>query len=106
MEPSNLHGASVVEFQQHIKAVLTKRGFDEETIAQKFMLLLEEMGELAQAARKHAKIKTAKEKELENLEDEIGDVFILLLDLCNKLGVDAETAIIQKETKNNKRTWS
>ena len=71
------------------------------------MLLLEEAGELAQAARKSAGMKTSGDSVYaENLKEEIGDVFIVLLSICNKLGIDAETAIIEKEAKNSERTWA
>lgn len=108
IHPEKLEGKSLAGIQSYIKLALSARGFDDETVAQKFMLLMEETGELAQAARKHARVKVADDstaKHKENLSDEVGDVLILVLDICNKLGINAETAIIQKEIKNSKRNW-
>ena len=98
--------ASLADTQAYVNRVLTERGVDDETLAQKFMLLMEEMGELAQAARKHAGIKTGKDKQLVAIEDEVGDVLIVLLDICNNLGVDAQAALVQKEAKNSRRKWT
>ena len=100
--------SSLDELQRYVKQTLNERGFDDETVAQKFMLLLEEMGELAHAARKRADIKVdeAKWKDNEqNLQDEAADVLIYLLDICNKLHIDLMEAFIAKEEKNQKRTW-
>lgn len=99
-------GASLNSFQAYIRQELFERGFDDETVAQKFMLFIEEVGELAKAARKYADIKVSKETTQVNLVEEFGDVLILYLDLCNKLGISAEEALIDKETKNKKRSWT
>lgn len=39
------------DFQLYVAKMTKERGFDEETIAEIFMLLLEECGEMAKAAR-------------------------------------------------------
>ncbi len=99
---------SLESLQEYVRATLKERGFDDETVAQKFMLLLEEMGELAHAARKRADIKVDETKwkdNEQNLQDEAADVLIYLLDICNKLDIDLMKAFIAKEEKNKKRTW-
>lgn len=99
---------SLQSFQQYVKQTLKDRGFDDETVAQKFMLLLEEIGEFAHAARKRANIKVDETKwrdNEQNLHDEAADVFINLLDTCNKLDIDLAQAFLAKEEKNRKRTW-
>ena len=97
--------ANLDAYQQYVRAVLTERGFDDETVSQKFMLLIEEVGELAKAARKHANIKVANDATNINVADEVADVFTVLLDICNQLGIDLDKAFIQKEQKNQTRTW-
>jgi NTP pyrophosphatase (non-canonical NTP hydrolase) len=99
---------SLKEVQSYVEKTLKKRGFDDETVAQKFMLLLEEMGEFAHAARKHADIKVDEAKWVDNeqnLQDEAADVLIYLLDICNKLDIDLMQAFIAKEKKNQTRNW-
>lgn len=100
-----LENASLHTVQAYLQHELKARGFADETLAQKFMLFIEEVGEFAQAARKYADVKLAAGKVPPNLADEAGDVLIMFLDICNKLGVDAQTALIQKEVKNSKRVW-
>lgn len=99
---------SLQNLQQYVERTLKERGFDNETVAQKFMLLLEEMGEFAHATRKRAGIKVDEAKWQENeqnLYDEAADVFIVLLDICNKLDIDLAQAFLAKEDKNRKRVW-
>lgn len=106
MDAQDTQNASLAAYQQYVQQVMSERGFDDETVSQKFMLLLEEAGEFAQAARKIASLKTrADRKQNDTLDDEAADVFIVLLDVCNQLGINLETAFIQKEHKNQTRTW-
>lgn len=98
-------GASLTEYQDYLKAEFIERGFDDETVEQKFMLLIEEIGELAKAARKRSDVKHATDSRERDVLEESGDVLILVLDLCTKLGVNAEDALITKEQKNKTRTW-
>jgi NTP pyrophosphatase (non-canonical NTP hydrolase) len=94
------------DFQVYVNKMVIERGFDKETTPEIFMLLLEECGELAKAARKTQNIKTDKKSEIFNLEGEIADVFIYLLYICNRFGVNLERAFRDKEEINKGRTWS
>jgi NTP pyrophosphatase (non-canonical NTP hydrolase) len=105
MEPDNTQNAPLVAYQRYIQQVMHERGFDDETISQKFMLLLEEAGEFAQAARKQANLAQAADTTTEDLGDAAADVFAVLLDLCNNLGLDLEQAFTQREQRNQERTW-
>ena len=93
------------DLQEYIRQVVKARGFHEETIAQRFMLLMEECGEFARAARKHAGIKFADDTKRTELEHEAADVFIILLGMCNMLDIDLEQAFRDKEEKNKQRVW-
>jgi NTP pyrophosphatase (non-canonical NTP hydrolase) len=96
---------TLVWWQENLRTTLAERGFDDETIEQKFLLFAEEVGELAKAIRKTTGVKMADDTKRTNLQEEIGDVFILLVDICNKLGVDLEQSVILKEGMNSKRVW-
>jgi NTP pyrophosphatase (non-canonical NTP hydrolase) len=100
-----MQGKTLPEWQAHIRDVLAARGFDDEAIEHKFLLFAEEVGELAKAIRKTVGIAMADDTKRHNLEEEVGDVFILLADICNKLDIDIEQAVITKEAINQKRTW-
>lgn len=97
--------ASLAAYQQYVRQVMQERGFDDETVSQKFMLLLEEAGEFAQAAREKANLAQATDTDTEDLHDAAADVFTILLDICNQVGLDLEKAFINREHKNQTRTW-
>lgn len=93
------------DFQRYVEEMVEERGFKEKNISDIFMLFLEECGEMAKAARKASKMKTDGNSEQFHLDYEIADVFIYLLDICNKFGVDLEKAFREKEEINKKREW-
>lgn len=102
---SDTENAALSAYQQYVKQIMKERGFDDELLSQKFMLLLEESGEFAQAARKKASLAQATDASVEDLRDAAADVFTILLDLCNQLDIDLEAAFIAREHKNQSRTW-
>jgi NTP pyrophosphatase (non-canonical NTP hydrolase) len=104
-DASQTQDAALAAYQQYIKQVMTERGFDEESVSQKFMLLLEEAGEFAQAAREKASLAQATDADIEDMNDAVADVFAILLDICNHLSLDLEKAFINREHKNQTRTW-
>lgn len=93
------------DYQALIAQLVKERGFDEETVPEVFMLLIEEVGEFAKAARKAHGVKVDNNSKVHDLEEEAADVFWLLVDLCNRLNIDLETAFRAKEAKNQKRKW-
>lgn len=95
---------TLADFQQYVREMVAERGF-KDSVAQRFMLLLEESGEFAKAARKHAGMGFAEDTERKELENEAADVFIIFLGLCNLLDVDLEQAFRDKEERNKKRVW-
>ena len=98
-------GASLKAYQQYIRQMCVERGFSEHSVEQKFVKLLEELGELAQASAKKAKLSVSQDRS-DKVAEEAADVFIVFTDLCNKLGIDLETAIQVKEVTNKSRTWA
>ena len=84
---------------------MVERGFDKETTPEIFMLFLEECGEMAKAARKTQNIKTDRKSKLFDLAEEVADVFIYLLNICNQFDIDLEQAFRKKEEINKKRAW-
>lgn len=93
------------EYQKLISQLIVERGYDKETIAEVFMLLLEEAGEFAKATRRHTGMKTGAHSKKHELAEEAADVFWLLIDLCNRLEIDLETAFRDKEAINKTRQW-
>lgn len=93
------------DLQDYVAQAVKERGFDKDNVEQRFMLLLEEVGEFAKAARGHAGIRFADDTKTKELADEAGDVLIVLLGLCNMLDIDLEKAFRDKEEHNKTRTW-
>lgn len=102
----DLSRLTIEQYQDLIKALVVERGFGEETIPEVFTLLVEEVGELAKAIRKQNGQKVDLSRKQHDVEEEAADVFWLLLDLCNRLGIDLGKAFNTKETKNSTRNWS
>jgi NTP pyrophosphatase (non-canonical NTP hydrolase) len=96
---------TLADYQQLVARLMTERGFDDNTTAEEFMLLLEEAGEFAKAVRKASGRRTDKNSAVFEVTEEAADVFWLLLALCNRLGIDLEQAFRDKEAKNQKRKW-
>lgn len=97
---------SLKDYQELVTKLAKDRGFDDETVPEKFMLLTEEIGEFAKAVRKNSGIKVGDHSKLHSLEEESADIFFLLIDLCNKLGINLEQAFSDKEKVNEDRSWS
>lgn len=91
--------------QSYVGKTSQERGFGDESAQDKFMLLVEEIGELAKAMRPLQGIKVADDSTLAELEDEAADILMLLASLCNKLEIDLKQAVLAKETKNRQRNW-
>ncbi|HUC87244.1 MAG TPA: MazG nucleotide pyrophosphohydrolase domain-containing protein [Candidatus Saccharimonadales bacterium] len=97
------------DFQADIKRLVAERGWDDETIQDIFLLMVEEVGELAKELRKtigmHVDVAKTTTTDHAKLEGEFADIFNYLLDLANKLGVDLERAYRNKMKEVEGRTW-
>lgn len=99
---------SLVELQNYINNVLEIRGFNNQSIELKLMLLMEEVGELAKSIRKDSTrlpIDRCKINNYSSIEEEIADVLIVLFSIANKLQIDLYDAFLKKEKENIKRKW-
>jgi NTP pyrophosphatase (non-canonical NTP hydrolase) len=92
------------DMQQYVREMVIERRFND-TVATRFMLLLEETGEFAKAARTSAGMKLADDAVQQDVAAEAADVLIILLGLCNMLNVDLEQAFRDKEERNKQRVW-
>ena len=97
---------TVRALQDYLALVCKERGWTKDSPSEKFVLFIEEVGELAKAMRKKAGLyeERAKQRTL-SLEEEFADVFSYLLDLANCFGVDLEAAFRAKEKINESRSW-
>lgn len=97
---------TLADLQRYVAAVCQERGWTKDTPAEKFVLFIEEVGELAKAMRKAAGLyaEQARPRDV-SLEEEFADVLSYLLDLANCYGIDLERAFRAKEQVNQSRTW-
>lgn len=99
---------SLTEIQEYIKEITQIRGSENQKVEHSMLLLTEEVGELAKAVRKNATNIAVDMNQLshyDTVEDEVADVFYVLINICNTLNVNLFQALKQKEEKNIKRTW-
>jgi NTP pyrophosphatase (non-canonical NTP hydrolase) len=94
------------DLQHYLADVCQERGWTKDSPSEKFVLFIEEVGELAKAMRKAAGLyaERAKPRDI-SLEEEFADVLSYLLDLANCFQVDLEQAFRAKEQINQSRTW-
>jgi NTP pyrophosphatase (non-canonical NTP hydrolase) len=94
------------DLQRYLAEVCEERGWTKDSPSEKFVLFIEEVGELAKAMRNAAGIyaERAKARDIA-LEEEFADVLSYLLDLANCFEVDLEAAFRAKEAVNQSRTW-
>jgi len=98
------------EFQNYIKELCIERGWDKNSSSQLFLLLTEEIGEVAKAIRNHTNLHTHKtqnkEKTKAELASELADVLNYLLDISNHFEIDLAQAFRDKNTENEGREWN
>src|SRR5438094_8735910 len=94
------------DLQHYVADVCQERGWTKDSPSEKFMLFVEEVGELAKAMRKAAGLYQERAKACElPLDEEFADVLSYLLDLANCFGIDLEAAFRAKELLNQARSW-
>lgn len=92
--------------QAYQAEVCRQRGWDQASDLEVFLLFTEEVGELAKAIRRRRSLfDQPGPTQVDNVSEELADVFSYLLDLSQRLGVDLETAYRTKEDVNRAREW-
>lgn len=93
------------ELQKYFHHVHTERGFADESVKDKLVLLIEEIGELARGIRKSEGLAMADDTKRSEISEELADCLIYLTDIANKLDIDLTEALRAKEEKNKHRQW-
>lgn len=97
---------SLADFQQYVRELEAERGFANQTVTDKCLLLGEEVGELFKAVRKTEGLAMDQQSKVSEIGDELTDIFIYLCAIANRKGIDMETAFRKKEEKNKSRIWT
>lgn len=107
------------ELQSYIREKCIQRGFDRASDLEIYLLMTEEIGEMAKALRKKRALFEEVGRDCgsgpedpgraarvqANLAEEMADVLSYLLDLANRFEVDLIKALQLKEAINEKRSW-
>lgn len=94
------------DFQTYVEELEGERGFTEDSVIHKCLLLGEEVGELFKAIRKgDSGSKIDPTSKVGSTEEELADIIIFICSIANRLNIDLEQAFRNKEEVNKKRTW-
>lgn len=91
------------DFQVYVREMEEERGFSNQTVSDKCILLGEEIGELFRAIRKLEGVKLCEDATVTPASEELADIFIYLCAIANRYGIDLERAFREKEEINKKR---
>jgi len=98
--------STLADLQTYVRDMEIERGFDEQTVLHKCLLLGEEMGELFKAIRKSDGLKVDSTSHIGAADEELADILIYLCSIANRLDINLETAFRQKEAVNHNRRWT
>jgi len=93
------------DFQNYVAELEKERGFADQTVLQRSLLLGEEVGELFKAIRKSEKMGVDQKSIIGSVDEELADVLIFVCSIANRFGIDLEKAFREKEEINKKRMW-
>jgi NTP pyrophosphatase (non-canonical NTP hydrolase) len=101
--PSN---DSLTGLQEYYRHASERRGFSQEKPAEVFVLLVEEIGELAKAIRSILGVSVQSEdRSRKSVRLELADCFLYLLHMANQLNINLFEAFREKEYLNSQKTW-
>lgn len=93
----------LADFQRYVAELEDERGFADQGLIEKCLLMGEEVGELFKAVRTHEGMKI--DVPGGEVGEELADVFIFVCAIANRLDIDLEAAFRAKEVKNHDRRW-
>ena len=93
----------LADLQRYVAELEQERGFADQGVIEKCLLLGEEIGELFKAVRTQQGLKV--DVPGGEVGEELADILIYLCAIANRLDVDLEAAFRAKEAKNHGRRW-
>ena len=85
------------DFQEYVEELELERGFGDQNVVQKCLLLGEEIGELFKAVRKIESISIdMKNSKITTVEEELADILIYLCAIANRYNINLEKAFRYK----------
>lgn len=93
------------EFQRYVSELERERGFEDQNVIEKCLLMGEEVGELFKAVRKSEGLKMDANSKVGSVGEELADILIYLCSIANRFDIDLEQAFLEKEALNKQRRW-
>lgn len=93
------------DIQEYVIQLEEERGFAEQSVLQKCLMLGEEVGELFKAIRKQENIKIDNNSKFGTIDEELADILIFVCSIANRYEIDLEKAFRDKEEVNKTRVW-
>lgn len=100
-----LKESTLNNLQHYVHKLEIERGFIDQTVIEKCLLMGEEMGELFKAIRKSEKLVTDINSKKHDIGEELADLLIYICAIANRSNINLEEAFRQKEEINKKRVW-
>lgn len=104
--PILIDNPTLSDIQRYVIELEKERGFSDQDIFKKCLLLGEEVGELFKSVRHHTKMSVDTHSKTSPVEDELADLVIMICSVANRLNVNLEEAFRNKEEINKKRQWT
>ncbi|OGZ67142.1 MAG: hypothetical protein A3D35_02885, partial [Candidatus Staskawiczbacteria bacterium RIFCSPHIGHO2_02_FULL_34_9] len=92
-----LKSDTIKDLQEYVAYKIKERGFDDESLHERLLMLTEELGELVNACRKVSGMYVDENREIQNkVGEEVADVINMVFAVGIKLGLDIEKEFIEK----------
>lgn len=102
-----LQTGTIKHLQEYVSAKITERGFADETLHERLLLLTEEVGELVKACRKISGMHVDQNREIASkVGEEVTDVLNMLLAVAIELKLDVEKEFLAKEKIIDERVYA
>jgi NTP pyrophosphatase (non-canonical NTP hydrolase) len=92
--------SSLSSVQEYYRRIAAQRGFEKETAQDCFVLLVEEVGELARALRKREGLTRHQPSGKHHESLELADILLYVVHMANILDIDLSDAVLTKEEIN------
>src|SRR3990167_1070374 len=101
-----LKNGTIKHLQYFVAGKIKERGFKDETLQERLLLLTEELGELVNACRKITGMNVDQRREITNkVGEEVVDVLNMVFAVGIELGLDIEKEFFEKDEKIDKRVY-
>lgn len=97
---------TITHLQNYVATKIKQRGFEDESLHERLLLLVEEIGELANACRKISGMNIDVNRTINNkVGEEIADVINMVFAVGIVLDIDIEKEFIEKNKEVDKRFY-